>query len=132
MSASITDLLTTQKNGVVGINRLAQQGAVATLFGRGPMATSYASIYASPSSGRSIVTDIDVCNTAGAPATVYISLVPLNGSPGAGNALFYAASVAANSVLQWRGAQVLGPGDTIQAYASATTCTLFVSGGVGV
>lgn len=129
MSASLTDLLTTQKNGVVAINQLARQGAVAVLLGRGAMPLAYAVFYTCPKGVRTYVTDIDICNTASAAATVYVSLVPSNSTPGAGNAIFYATPIPANSTLQWTGAQIINPGDTIQVYASATTCTINISGG---
>jgi hypothetical protein len=138
MSASLSDIMTVQKNGVTALNQLSRQGAIPVLFGRGAMTASYSVVYTAPvnagttqANGKVILTNVDICNTSNTSATIYVSLVSFNGTPGAANALYYAKTIAANDVLQWRGSQVLNPGDTLQAYASTTACTLIASGGLG-
>lgn len=134
MSVSPADILTTQKNGVVAISNISQTLAIMyamvrrTLLTREAMATSYATVYTSPTNTRTNVVDITVCNTAGSGATVSISFVPSGGTAGADNALYYDTAIAANDVLHWVGEQVLNAGDTIQCEASATTCTISITG----
>jgi len=152
MSASLSDILTTQKNGVVAINTLNQTfstnlasilttlNAISTALGTlssvastfklfsGPATTSYVNVYTVPASTSIAVTDIDICNTSNAAVNVYVSLVPSAGSPGASNALFYQASVPAFSTLQWTGTQGLNAGDSVQVYASTTAITFNISG----
>lgn len=137
--ASLDDILTTMKNGVTGINEVSRavQGIFTFIRGQllfsGAAATgSFATLYTVPSGRLVSVVDIEVCNTAGAPATFYISLVPPGGSAGAANALYSAAAVAANATLQWRGLQPLVAGSVIAGYASATTVTFKIAGGVTV
>jgi len=131
MSGSLSDILTTMKNGVVGINNLASAFRSAVNLGRGAMELSYAVLYTVPGNTTVLVTCIDICNTSGSAQTVYVSFVPSGGTAGTGNALLYGFFIAANDIFQWAGEQVLSPGDTIQCYASATSCTIMVSGSVG-
>jgi hypothetical protein len=131
MSASISDLLTTMKNGVVGINTLASAFRSTINLGRGPMELSYAVLYTVPKDTTIMVSCIDICNTSGSAQTVYVSFVPSGDTVGTGNAILYGFSIAANDIYQWSGEQVLSPGDTIQGYASATSCTIMVSGSAG-
>ena len=127
MAASLSDILSALKNGVIAINGLISSYA-ANLLAQSALTTSYSILYTANTSSRVYVNDICVCNTTGAALSVYISLVPLNGTPGASNAIFYNASIPAYSTLQWTGTQVLNSGATIQAYASATGCTVNISG----
>jgi hypothetical protein len=75
------------------------------------------------------IVDIEICNTSAVPATFYVSLVPLGGTAGASNALFYAAPINGNSTVQWTGQQVLDAGGFVAAYASASSVTIKVGGG---
>jgi hypothetical protein len=137
MTASLSDILTTQKNGVVAINGLNQSAANMFAYMRGtPLASgaattgAYATLY-TVSLGQMAITDIEICNTAATAATFYISLVASGGTAGAANALFYAAPIPANTTVQWTGQQVLKAGGFVAAYASATTVTFKIGGSAG-
>jgi hypothetical protein len=137
MSASLSDILTALKNGVVAINGLNSEfttftnnvGAP-TLLTRASATTSYATVYTCPAGVVTYVTDINICNTTGAAITAYVSLVASGGTAGASNAIFYNTNIPAYSTMQWTGSQVLGSGGTIQVYSSSTGCTISISGGV--
>lgn len=127
MSSSLSDILSALKNGVIAINGLISSYS-ATLLSQGALTTAYTTLYTTPSTSRVYVNDICVCNTSGSALTVYISLVPLGGTAGASNAIFYNTSIPAYSTMQWTGTQVLNSNSTIQAYASSTSCTVTISG----
>lgn len=136
--SGLTDILTTQKNGVIAINNLGQYIRSMYLFFRGtPLVSgaagtgSYATLYTVPTGVQMSITDIDICNTSATPATFYISLVPSGGTAGAGNALFYAAPINGNTTVQWTGELPLEAGGFIAGYASATTVTFKVGGRPG-
>jgi hypothetical protein len=138
MPASLDDILTTQKNGVVAINgiNLAVTGLFSYLRGStlssGAAGTgSYSTLYTVPSGRQMAIVDIEICNTAAAPATFYVSLVPVGGTAGASNAIFYAAPIAGNTTVQWTGQQVLEAGGFVAAYASSSSVTIKVGGGPG-
>lgn len=136
--ASLDDILTAQKNGVVAINGIVQ--AMNGIYGyvKGSALSSgsagtgtYATLYTVPANTQMAIVDIEICNTAATPATFYISLVPSGGTAGASNALFYAAPINGYSTVQWTGQQVLAAGGSVQAYASSSTVTIKVGGGPG-
>lgn len=137
MPASLDDILTTQKNGVVAINTLG--GYInniltftkGTVLSRVPMTTGTTVLYTVPPGFQFTINDIEICNTATAPATFTVYLVPSGASASASNALFYSAPIPGNTTVQWTGNQVLDAGSTIQASASATTVTIMVNGGQG-
>lgn len=137
MPASLDDILTTQKNGVVAINTLGQYlGALATFakgtqLAKGAMSTSTSTLYTVNAGYQFTLRDIEICNTTTAPATFTIYLVPAGGTASASNAMFYNAPINGLTTVQWTGQQVLGAGGTIQASASATTVTIMISGGQG-
>lgn len=85
---------------------------------------------ATPSASRDLVKTINIANTTGTAETVTVYIVPSGGSPGADNVLIPGVSIAANSMLQWRGEVVLEAGDSLQATASAAGLTLMAAGGV--
>jgi hypothetical protein len=132
--ASLDDILTTQKNGVVAINSLSQYLSYVYNLMRGtplsPAAstTSVSTLYSVPSTGQFLLTDIEICNTSATAGTFTIYLVPSGGTAGASNALFSSSSINGNTTVQWTGQQSLGAGYTVQALASATTITIKVSG----
>lgn len=155
MPASLDDILTTQKNGVVAINGLNQtmrqieadlvvadtaltaiSGTLSKMytnfrniqFYSGAAATSSATLYTSPAATVSCVTDIVVANTATTSATFYLNIVPSAGSASAANALFYAVSIPPNTTFQWTGNQAISAGGTLRGYASATSVTFTVTG----
>ena len=138
MPASLDDILTTQKNGVVGINNIGIALSGLFAYERGQSLTSgaagtggYATLYTVPTGRQMAIVDIEICNTSATPATFYVSLVEAGGIAGASNALFYAAPINGNSTVQWTGQQVLGAGGFVAAYASAATVTFKVGGGPG-
>ena len=96
------------------------------------MTTSYATIYTVPTNVRTFVKDIDVMNTTSSAKDIYISLVPSGGTAGTSNALFYQVSLPAYTVVQWAGSQIINEGSTIQVKASASGCTITVSGGEAI
>lgn len=111
---------------------MAYQNITGVQLGRAAITTSYATLYTAPSSTRTYVKDIDVCNTSSAPISIYISFVPSGGTAGTSNALFYNTTVDAYSTLQWSGCQILNAGETIQVKAGATGCTVHATGGEAV
>jgi len=138
MAASLDDILTAQKNGVVAINGINQAMTGIYAYTKGaPLASgaagtgSFSTIYTVPSGSQMAIVDIEICNTSATPATFYVSLVPKGGTAGASNALFYAAPINGNTTVQWTGQQVLAAGGFVAAYASASTVTFKVGGGPG-
>lgn len=136
--ASLDDILTTQKNGVVALNNLSLTLANQYAYNRGSALTrapanssGYSVLYTVPSTQQMTITDIEICNTGNTTATFYISLVPSGGTAGANNALFYAAPILPNSTVQWTGTQVLAPSSTVQGYASSNAVSIMISGGPG-
>jgi hypothetical protein len=136
--ASLDDILTTQKNGVVAINNLGQYlNGIYQYIKGAPLASgaagtgTYATLYTVPTGTQMAIVDIEICNTSAAQATFYISLVPPGGVAGASNALFYAAPINGHTTVQWTGQQVLAAGGFVAAYASASTVTFKVGGGPG-
>lgn len=138
MAASLDDILTTQKNGVVAINGINL--AVTGLFSytKGTPLTSgaagtgtYATLYTVPTGRQMAIVDIEICNTSAAPATFYVSLVPAGETAGASNAIFYAAPISGNTTVQWTGQQVLQAGGFVAAYASASSVTFKIGGAPG-
>lgn len=146
-SASLSDILTAQKNGVIAINNLASYtNATSALLARiadfleatgvpGPLgqaaaSMAFATLYTAPTGALAQVTDITICNTSAAPATFSVCLVPSGGSPGAGNALFFDAPIPARTTVQWTGSQFVAAGGFISGRASATTVSFTVGGRV--
>lgn len=136
--ASLDDILTTQKNGVVAINGLNQALAGIYAYVKGkPLASGaagtggYSTLYTVPTGQQMAIVDMEICNTSAAPATFYISLCALGETAGASNAVFYAAPINGNTTVQWTGQQVLTAGGFVAAYASASTVTFKVGGGPG-
>lgn len=100
-------------------------------LGRGAISTTPTvdTQYTVPALTRAILKTMDITNTSTTTdldVTVY--LVPSGGSPGTANTLISSFTISANGVLQWSGAQVLNPGDTIQTMGSASGLTFNASG----
>lgn len=135
MAASLTDILTTQKNGVVAINQLSSivfgvyNNMPTVQLAQAALGVTVATLYTAASGVKSHVNSINVCNTTAASISVYIFLVPLNGTAGTANALFYAVPVPANTTVLWESTQIIVPGGTLRGYASATGVTVTISGG---
>jgi hypothetical protein len=97
------------------------------------LTTSAQTIYTCGTNGNTgklgLIKSIDVTNTTAAALTVTIYLVPFGGTPAASNALYFGTSVAANSILSWRGTQILAAGGMIQALSSGAGLTINAAGG---
>jgi hypothetical protein len=136
--ASLDDILTTQKNGVVALSAIALTTANQYAYNKGlPLtrgaanSSGFATLYIVPSTQQMTINDIEICNTGATPAIFYVSFVPSGGTAGANNALFYAAPIPGNSTVQWTGSQVLAASSTVQGYASSNAVTIMISGGPG-
>ena len=132
--ASLDDILTTQKNGVVAINNLATYTKGILSIDKGDPSASGASsltsaiLYTVPTGQQFTLTDIEICNASATPSTFSIYLVASGGTAGTSNALFYSAPIKGNTTVQWTGSTALSAGSTIQASAGATTVTIKISG----
>jgi hypothetical protein len=138
MPASLDDILTTQKNGVVAINTLGQYigknwaFTKGTSLSRAAMPTGSVGTLITVNTGfQYTVNDIEICNTSSSAQTFSIYLVPSGGSATAANALFYNAPIPANTTVQWTGMQVVGAGGSIQALSSSASVSIMVNGGQG-
>lgn len=136
--ASLDDILTVQKNGVVALSAIALSTANQYAYNKGLPLTrgasntsGFAILYTVPSTQQMTITDMEICNTGASSALFYISFVPSGGTAGANNAIFYAAPIPGNSTVQWTGTQVLAPSTTVQGYASSNVVTIMISGGPG-
>ena len=146
-SASLSDILTAQKNGVIAINNLAsytnavsgyldriaaflESTGVPGPLGQAAASTSFATLYTCPAGSVAQVVDITICNTSASPATFSVCLVPAGGSAGASNALFFDAPIPGNTTVQWTGSQFMAAGGFISGKASVTTVTFTVGGRV--
>ena len=141
MSASLSDILTTQKNGVIAINNLASYTQTiaqytTVLAGTDQLApptggtTGYVTVYTAPSGVVGRIAEIDICNTNGSSATFWIHIVPAGGTADTTNALFYNAPINGNTTVQWTGSFALAAGNTIQIKASKTGVAFNFSGGI--
>lgn len=108
------------------------QNIIGLQLGQAGLTTSYATIYTVPATYRTYVKQFDICNTTAGTINVYVSFVPSGGSAGTSNAILYNTILPAYSTLQWCGAQVINAGGTIQAKASATGCTMTITGGEAI
>ena len=101
-------------------------------LGQAAITISVATIYTVPSSSVVYLKDIDICNTNATAVNINVYLVPSGDTAGKANALFYGASIPGYSTMQWTGTQLLNTSQTVQVSASATGCTIIVSGGQAV
>jgi len=101
-------------------------------LGQAAITTGATTLYTTPASTRAMVKEIDVVNTTAGSATFDVYLVPLSGTAGTGNAMFYQQPLNANETLQWNGLQVMNAGETIQIKASTTGLTITASGAEAV
>jgi hypothetical protein len=135
MPASLDDLLTAQKNGVVAINGLNQNiGVIATVYRGNPQpsgtaGTTVGTIYTVPAGQQFTLTDIEICNASASSNTFSIYLVASGGTAGISNALFYNAPIKGNTTVQWTGSTALSAGSTVQVSAGAATVSIKISGG---
>jgi len=131
MSGSISDILTTLKNGVIAMNTLSSYLKNGINLGRGALPASFFTYYTVAANTKIVLTNIDLCNTSGSSETVSVCLVPAGAVAGADNALIYDLPIPANSSFQWVGAQALGPNESIAAKASATAVVIHLTGAGG-
>ena len=141
MTASLSDILTTQKNGVVAINNLATYtsaiadatGVISGVDQLSPPTggtTGYVTIYTAPFGVIGRISEIDICNGNASPANFYIHFIPAGGTASTSNALFYNAPIAGNATVQWTGGLALKAGDFVQVKASTTGVTFNLCGGI--
>jgi hypothetical protein len=64
--------------------------------------------------------------------TVASTTITGTASVGTTNAIFYANSIPANTTMQWAGSQIISGSGSIQVKASATGCTVTISGGEAI
>jgi hypothetical protein len=101
-------------------------------LGQAAITTGATTLYTTPASTRAMVKEIDVVNTTAAAATFDVYLVPVSGTAGTSNAMFYQQPLNAKETLQWNGLQVMNAGETIQVKASVTGMTITASGAEAV
>ena len=132
--ASLDDIFTTQKNGVVAINSLVKyiqnisNKVVGSQLFQGPTTTSASIVYSTDVNTTAYLTEINISNTAATGATFSVYVVPFGTSPGAGNALFYQSPINGNTTVLWQGAVLIPPNSSVQIQASTTTINIFVTG----
>lgn len=81
-------------------------------------------LYTAQPDGRTCILDIMVANTTGASKTLRLCI----GSISTDTALAYDVTVAANSIFQMSGFQMLNINEVLVASASATGLTITISG----
>jgi len=132
--ASLDDILTTQKNGVVAINNMAQiLSYMSYVYIADPSPTVQSTttanvLYTVPNTLQYTVTGIDICNTSGSADTFTICFVAPGDVAGTLNALYYSAPIAAYTTISWRGGTAIDSNYTIQAFAGTTNLTFKISG----
>lgn len=87
---------------------------------RGAASTSNSTLYTTPASTTTIVTNIVVCNTSSSPATFTLNL--------AGAAIASSTSIAANSLATFDIKQVINATETVTGSASANNVVFHISG----
>lgn len=108
------------------------QNVTPVRLGQAAITTSYATVYTVPAETKTYLKDFDIINTTSATVYIYVSLVSSGGTAGTSNALFYNNALPAYTTMQWTGSQILEAASTIQVKASATGCTITLSGGEAV
>lgn len=101
-------------------------------LGQGSIGTIVSTFYITPVITRTLVKDMDICNTTTANINVTAYLVPVGDSPGDDNTLVPGITIPANGMFQWSGIQILNSGGTIQLVADAVGCTANISGGEAI
>lgn len=101
-------------------------------LGQAAATTNATTLYTTPVDTRTFVKDIDIVNTSATPLTFDIYFVPVAGTAGTDNALFYQQIINPKQNIQWCGSQILNAGETIQIKASASGINIFASGGEAV
>src|SRR5512139_179672 len=104
----------------MGNKKKLAQGAIGT--GAGTLG------YTVPTGYKTIVTHIDVCNTTAGSLNLSLHLVPVGIAVGTSNMLVPASPIAAVTMFQWTGEQLLNAGDFIQAIGSGSGLTMNITG----
>lgn len=102
-----------------------------TKLARGALAVSpsVTTLYTVPASTRTMVKDIDICNTGTGATGVTLYLVESGGTPGVANTLLPNISMPLSGYVQWTGTQVLNAGDSICGMCTVAGVTVNISGG---
>ena len=108
------------------------QNVTPVRLGQAAITASYATVYTVPATTKTYLKEFDIVNTTAATVYIYVSLVPKSGTAGTSNALFYNNALPAYTTMQWTGSQILEAESFIQVKASATGCTITLSGGEAV
>jgi hypothetical protein len=87
---------------------------------RGAAATSSATLYTTPASTNTIITEIIAANTAGTAGTITVSLN--------GTVIVPTAAIAANTTVIFNINEVLPTTQILAGFASATTINFSISG----
>jgi hypothetical protein len=87
---------------------------------RGAAATSSATLYTTPASTNTIITEIIAANTAGTAGTITVSLN--------GTVIVPATAIAANTTVIFNINEVLPTTQILAGFASATTINFSISG----
>jgi len=112
---------------------VAFQNITPAKLGQGSIGVALTTRYTTPASTRTLVKDITICNTSTtAPINVSVYLVPSAGTAGATNILYSNIQIPPSGFVHRTGLNVMNAGDFIQDIASATGCTINISGGEAV
>lgn len=104
-----------------------------TKLGQGSIGVALTTRYTVPALTRTLVKDITICNTSTTVAiNVSVYLIPSGGTAGITNILFSNLTIQPSSMFQWQGVQIMNAADFVQDIASATGCTINISGGEAV
>lgn len=100
-------------------------------LGSAQLTTSAAAVYTAPTAVHAVVKKATFTNTSGSAVTLSVYRVPSGGSALPGNTVISAMSLAAGQayVAQELDNVVLGPGDSIEAFASAATAVVAMLNG---
>jgi len=85
-----------------------------------PSANTLTTLYTVPSTTQSIVSTINICNTASADATYRIAITS-GGSPVLGNYLIYNATVSGNETVSLTQGITMDSNDLIAVFASSAS-----------
>lgn len=93
-----------------------------------------ATYYTSPANTKTVIKSMQLVNTTAGAVTATLYLVPANGTAGAANTVISAVNIAPNATYNCPEAinEVLLPGDTIQALASAGASIALQASGIQV
>lgn len=102
------------------INKILFRGSVPTTAGTAE--------YTVPTGYRTIVKEINICNTTSGVLTVSLHFVPVGGSADTTNAILYGKQVLGNDTIDLSGEHVLTALDFIQVVGSASGLCMYGSG----